>query len=581
MFIFLITLFSTIALRVMLPFFIGQFFEQVIYNQKYSQFIFYLLLIGLIGVSITALQYINTITNEYLAWTVETSVREEFFDEIQNKSMYFHNKVETGDIMALATNDARMINVMISPGFRMVVETILMFTSIIISLVLLSPILTLFILLLAPAYVYRAYRYQKSLSKASMEVQQNFGKLSAVLNDTLSGIRVVKAFNGEAQEKKKFFAQNLKLQQASSYRSKIIAYFFPLPILYLMISFAFIGGSWLALQGEMSLGVLVTYIGLLSSLQRPTNFVSFAFTIYSLGWAGSQRIIEMIEREYIEEEEGKLECENLKVPITFKNVSFRYDKDTPWILKNITFTVHPGELVAIVGPTGSGKTTLMKLLYRFYDPVEGEILAGNINIKNYTLASYRHRIGVVEQDVFLFSSTIKENIAFGKQDASMEEIIEAAKLAQAHDFIMQLDKTYETEVGERGVRLSGGQKQRIAIARAFLTNPDILIMDDSMSAVDSETEEKIGKAIETLLKGRTTFIITHRLNMLRKASKILVIKKGELVAEGTHEKLLYTSPEYRQIFAPMAEDLPPLMSEDDFNSKILPLLTAETSSHLT
>jgi ATP-binding cassette subfamily B protein len=271
------------------------------------------------------------------------------------------------------------------------------------------------------------------------------------------------------------------------------------------------------------------------------------------GFAACSRLYTALSREESEHGGEKfLEwSNNFKGRIEFKNVTFAYrneDENYQPILKNITFIIEPYQRVALVGPTGGGKTTLVKLLLRLYEPQNGAILLDGIDIRNYPLQVLRRHIGFIEQDIYLFSRTINQNIAFGKQNATQEEIINVSKLAQVDEFVQEFPEKYNTIVGERGTRLSGGEKQRVAIARAFLTDPEIIILDDSVSAVDSETEEKIGQAMENILKNRTTLIITHRLHTIRTSDKIIVLKRGKIVAEGNHDELLYSSEDYRRIF---------------------------------
>ena len=285
----------------------------------------------------------------------------------------------------------------------------------------------------------------------------------------------------------------------------------------------------------------------MSNLQFPTHISIWAFGIVKRASAGSRRLLEIMNKETEILESESPQVHDVEGHIHFDHVSFAYPGTTHSILNDVSFEVNPGETVAIVGTTGSGKTTLTKLISRLYDINKGEIKVDGINIQDYQLQSLRSQIAYIEQDLFLFSNSIAENIAFG-QEATQEEIIQAAKDAQAHDFIMELPNQYESEVGERGVQLSGGERQRIAIARAFLSNPRILILDDSTSAIDSKTEEEIQKAISQILHGRTTLIITHRLSQIRWADKILVMKQGRIIAQGNHSSLLEKSAEYRKIF---------------------------------
>jgi ATP-binding cassette subfamily B protein len=314
----------------------------------------------------------------------------------------------------------------------------------------------------------------------------------------------------------------------------------------------------------LTVGRLIAFNGVLMTLVFPTTTISFAIGMVAGGIAAARRIYTMEQRE-VAEEVGDTEYlpwpERIEGRVEFKDVSFAYDRKSSPVLRRISFIVEPGETCAIVGPTGSGKSTLTKLLLRLYPLTRGTIKIDGVDILEYRLEDLRRRIGLIEQDVFLFSTSIRNNIAFGKPSASMEEIVNMARMAQADEFIRELPEEYESVIGERGVTLSGGQKQRIAIARAFLTSPRILILDDSTSAIDSATEEKIVTAIHALLKNRTTFVITHRLSTIRSSDKVIVLKRGRIVAMGHHNDLIQVSEDYRRIFGKRM-DLPPLQSPE-------------------
>ncbi len=309
----------------------------------------------------------------------------------------------------------------------------------------------------------------------------------------------------------------------------------------------FLHALWIWQRGDLTLGGVVTYMGLFGVLRFPTFVSIFSFNLVQLGIASARRILEMVntESDLDENEEGV--TRPIQGEVQFENVSFSYNS-TP-VLKGISFTAKPGETVAIVGQTGSGKTTLTRLINRIFDADEGRVMVDGTDVRDWSLESLRSQISTIEQDIFLFSRTLAENIAFGCVDATQTAIEQAAAEAQAHDFITGFSDGYETEVGERGVTLSGGQRQRIAIARAFLTNPRILILDDSTSAIDSATEDQIQQAMRRISSQRTTFLITHRLSQIRWADRILVLRQGELVDQGTHEELLARSEPYQRIFA--------------------------------
>ena len=301
-------------------------------------------------------------------------------------------------------------------------------------------------------------------------------------------------------------------------------------------------------QGQINIGDVIGYFGILSLLGFPTFISLFAYSQISLGLAGAERILELLKTENNLDQNLKGYAKSIEGAIEFKNVEFGYESSDP-VLRNITLKIEPGQTVAIVGQTGSGKTSLVKLINRTFDVQKGAVLVDGVDVRDWYLEELRNQISIIEQDVFLFSRSIAENIAFGKQDATREEVIQAAKEAQAHEFITSFGDGYETIIGERGATLSGGQRQRLALARAFLTSPRILVLDDSTSAIDSETEDQIQKAIFRAAEGRTTLIITHRLSQIRWANQIVVMRQGEVVAVGTHEELMEKSKSYQRIFS--------------------------------
>ncbi|MHA1408686.1 MAG: ABC transporter ATP-binding protein, partial [Candidatus Heimdallarchaeaceae archaeon] len=372
------------------------------------------------------------------------------------------------------------------------------------------------------------------------QMEQN-SLLNSKLQESITGIRIIRSFVKESEEIQTFDLETEKLKDINTQRGIISAKYYAVVVTILVITFSFLWGAHEVTLGNLALDELVTYIFLVMTLTMPTWQLGWAITQLQIGMAATKRIYEMkIREEYVPERKDPIKWKGKKATIVFDNVSFSYNGESSrkQALKNITFTVPEGTTVAVIGNPGAGKTTLLKLLLRLYDPTEGSIYIDGINIRDMALYNLRAHIGVIEQEVFLFSKTIKENIAYGKPDATLEEIVEAAKLAQAHDFITSFDNGYDTVVGERGVTLSGGQKQRIAIARALLVDPSILIFDDASSAIDAETERKIQIAIANVLKNRTTFVITHRLATIKNANLIIVLRNGVLVDSGTHDELI-------------------------------------------
>lgn len=530
------------------------------------------------------------VLNEYIAHGTERDIREIFYESVQSKSMTFHDSAKVGDLMAKATFDVRIINMAVSPGIRMITQLVFSAIATLIILFYYEWRIGLVILALAPFYFITARNYSRKLKPLTEEVQTQFGNANSLLQENVSGIRVVRAFTAEEYETKRFRKEIDKLRDDIINRGKAQALYLPPLVLSIGIAIALSLSVLFIYQGTLTGGQAITINGTLIQLYNPTYMISWVLYITQMGIAGAKRILAtMKEESIIEEKPNAIELQNVKGAIEYDHVTFSYQKlfqkrkalleskqeeidieeqmpelfvtDTATKVRNtledITFKTKPGEIVAILGPTGCGKSTLTKLLARMYDVDSGRILIDGYDIRDVTLDSLRKNIGVIEQDIFLFSTTIKENIAYGVEtNISDEKIIEIAKAAQAHEFITSFKKGYETVVGERGVTLSGGQKQRIAIARAFLIDPKILILDDSASAIDAKTEEKIQQAMDRLLQSRTVFVITHRLATIKRADKIIVLRKGRIVAKGTHEELLRTSEDYRRVFGRHVE-LPP------------------------
>ncbi|MHA2407041.1 MAG: ABC transporter ATP-binding protein [Candidatus Ranarchaeia archaeon] len=557
-------------LYLMIPILIGRLIDQVLLNSlglfptpadqlnALAQYAFILLIIG---IAHGLVGYGARGANEVLAWHTERTVRAKFYQSIQGKPISFHDKARTGNIMALATNDTRMITTMISPGLNMIFELLITAFGIVLAVQFtqINVILLLVVVPFIPFYIWGVKRYSDKLAPISETFQRKFASIANAVQDNVEGVRIVRAFGGEKFERKKFTEVVTDFKNTWYVRQRAVARYFPTLVLYAAIGVSLITGIFLIDQGLLTPGELVAFNGLILTLLVPTFVISFAITMAQAGYAGAKRIHEMMFSESAEESSiersKKREVPNdLQGKIKFDNISFAYpdDPDHP-VLRNISFEIKPGEVLALVGPTGSGKSTIAKLLLRLYDLDEspknsGSITIDNANIEEFQIASLRKNIGNIDQDIFLFSKSIRDNIAFGNKDASDEEIQEAARFAQAHDFILSFKEGYKTEIGERGATLSGGQRQRIAIARTFITNPKILVLDDSTSAIDSQTEELIVNAIEKLLEDRTTIIITHRLSTIRKANKIIVLKNGQIVAKGNHQELIQTSQDYQRIY---------------------------------
>ena len=515
-----------------------------------------LLILGvlLIGDSVSALA--GSLSLETIAQRLSRDSREELYISLLGKSQTFHNRQRVGDIMARATDDVNQLNVMINPGILFICEIVLGFAVPMVYIAIVRLDLLLVPGLFAVAYILTVRRYMRVLNPVIWQQRESYGMMTAGLEESISGIEVVKASAQEQFERKKFYENARRYRDFFAQQGRVEARYLPMLFYGLALGLFFLHCMVLYGQGLLSIPSIIAVIGLMAAVRFPIFISIFAFSLVQLGRASAERILHIINAETeLDENEGGYNVP-IEGEIVFENVTFGYEDGD--VLKDISFTVKPGETVAIVGQTGSGKSTLTELINRTYDVGQGRILIDGVDVREWSMAALRSQISKIEQDVFLFSRSVAENIAFGAPEATQEQIEQAAKEAQAHDFIMSFNEGYDTKVGERGVMLSGGQRQRLALARAFLNNPRVLILDDSTSAIDSATEDEIQKAIRRAQQGRTTLLITHRLSQIRWADHILVLEDGQIIASGTHEELLRVSEPYRRIFARYDAALPPL-----------------------
>lgn len=488
-----------------------------------------------------------------LANRFSRDARDELYLSLLGKSQTFHNRQRVGDIMARANNDISTLVDMVNFGFDLILDSM---SSLIIPIVyigLINPWLLIAPMCFLITYYFALRQYTRELNPVSALRRMRFGVMNAGLAETIRGIEVVKSSAEEAQEARKFLTNARSYRDAFVKSGQIQSRYLPPLFLALALVGAFAQGIILLQNGTISIGALVAFMGLMALLRFPSFISIFTFLLVELGVAGSDRILEIMRQETELDENAGGHVGAIRGEIVFDHVTFSYG-NVP-VLRDLSFTAHPGQIVAIVGQTGAGKSTLMKLVNRTYDVESGRILVDGVDVRDWNLNALRSQISTIEQDIFLFSRSIADNIAFGMgPEVTREAIEQTAHDAQADGFIHDFAEGYETMVGERGVTLSGGQRQRLAIARALLTDPRILMLDDSTSAIDSATEDDIQRAIRRVLEGRTTLLVTHRISQIRRADEILVLQRGALVDQGTHAELLARCALYRRIFIRQAGD---------------------------
>jgi ATP-binding cassette, subfamily B, bacterial len=500
-----------------------------------------------------AFDLLARLASEVLAKRLERNARDELYVSLLGKSQTFHNRQRVGDMMARAANDIRQLSHMVTPGVDLIVDSGLQAFIPLVFIAFIDPRLLFVPTLFLVAFAFALWHYMRQLSPVSTAMREQFGNLNAGLAEAVRGVEVIKVTAQEEAERRRF------IQEATTFRNHFVrnglvqARYLPT----LLLAIAMAGALWHSLTlygaGDLSLGDVVAFMGLMGLLGFPTFISIFSYSLVQIGIVSARRILVMMtsEDELSQADDGI--SATMRGEIVFENVTFAHDDgrgNGEPVLTDVSFTVRAGETVAIVGETGSGKSTLVKLVPRIYDVNSGRILIDGVDVRDWSLDSLRSQISTIEQDIVLFSRPVAENIAFSLgQQVDREAVVRAARDAQADEFINELTDGYDTVIGERGVTLSGGQRQRLAIARALLTDPAILVLDDSTSAIDSATEDEIQQAIDRIQDGRTTLLITHRLSQIRWADKVLLMRRGEVVDVGTHDELLERSPLYRRIFA--------------------------------
>lgn len=501
------------------------------------------------------LEYIVGYYGHVLGVKMEYDMRKEMFSHVQDLPFKFFDNTKTGHIMSRMVNDLNEIAEMAHHGPEdLFISTVMIIGSFIL-LLNINVKLTLITFIVLPFMLYFAMHYNSKMRKNFRQMRESLADINGRLEDSISGIRVVKSFTNEEYEEYKFDDGNDNFKRLRTISVRYLGIFGSGVNFFSNIStlVTLVAGGYFAAKGEISYGDLAAYLIYINQFLQPVKRLANFIEQFQRGMAGFKRFTEVMEiQPDIVDKENAVEIENVNGEVQFENVAFSYDERNS-VLSGIDLKVTPGETVAIVGPSGAGKTTLCSLIPRFYEIDNGTIKVDGCDIRDITIKSLRKNIGIVQQDVFLFSGTIKENIAYGNLDANDSEILEASKAANAHDFITDLSEGYDTYIGERGVKLSGGQKQRISIARMFLKNPPILILDEATSSLDNQSESVIQKSIEILSKDRTTFIIAHRLATIKNAKRIIVLTENGIEEEGTHRSLIAKNGVYYTLYSSQFE----------------------------
>lgn len=514
--------------------------------------------IYMMGVLMLALVTIYTACHAFIDYQghfmgalMERDMRNELFDHYQKLSFKFYDEHKTGQLMTRISNDTFDLAELYHHGPEDIVISLLNFIGAFIILISINVKLALIAFLFVPVMGIYGFYFSKKMYAALRKSSDKIGDINAQVEDSLAGIRVVKSFSNEEVEKKKFADENNRFVAIRKNAYKAETYFYDglITLTQLMTITVVIFGAISIVKGSLDLADLLIFllyiVILIEPIQRLGNFIR----LYQQGITGFNRFMEILEVEPdIKDDPNAIDLTQVFGEIVFKDVSFKYKEDYEHVLKNISLKINVGEYVALVGPSGVGKTTLCSLIPRFYEVTDGEILIDGHDVKTLKAKSLRKNIGLVQQDVYLFAGTVLENIRYGKPDATEEEIILAAKQANAHDFMMTLPNGYSTDIGQRGVKLSGGQKQRLSIARVFLKNPPIIIFDEATSALDNESERAVQNSLEILIKNRTTLVIAHRLSTVRNAKRILVLTDNGIEEQGTHEELIALNGTYANLF---------------------------------
>ena len=540
--------FSNAFLAGVVPGLIGNAFEAILLmNQDTLRLVSNSILLIIASQSLrSVLQFMRNFSAEVFAQRFERDVRDELYASLLGKSMSYHDMQPVGETMARVTNDVREMNLMMNPGINMITGANMFLIMPAIYTPGIHPELIITPLLFIVSHILVQIYFIRRLHPIAQEVRATFGQMNARLAEALEGLEVVKGAAREGSEVALFEGLAERVRDRFIEQGEFEARYLSVFLFGLTVVAGLMHAASLYRAGAIAEGGVIAFLGLINLFMFPVFISLFSSSRIASGYASAERIVEVLNVQTKLDQNQLGRRKTIRGAISFENVDFSYGGEE--VLHQVSFLVEPGQTVAIVGQTGSGKSTLSKLINRIYDVSSGRILVDGVDLRDWNLQALRSQISIIEQDVFLFSRSVAENIAFGMDDVDMANIEASAKAAQAHDFISAFPAAYDTVIGQRGMTLSGGQRQRLALARAFQTDPPILILDDSTSAIDSATEDKIQRAIWSAASGRTTLLITHRLSQIRWADHIIVMRKGRIVAQGTHEQLLQTSQSYRHIF---------------------------------
>ena len=539
-----------------------------------------LVIVGvIIGLSILrgGLSYFQNYFGEAISQYVSYDLRNKLYDHVQHLSFGFHDRNHTGQVMSRAITDVENIRMFVNMGIVRTPYFMSLFVVVSIILVRMDWQLGLASIAFVPVVLVVSGIVRLRLREAWLKIQDMMADLNTILQENLTGQRVVKAFASEDFENQKYNDKSQEVSDAfiEAERLRAANNAFTLFSFQMGLAIIILFGGWRVISTDLTIGQLAAFVFYMQILAMPVRMSGFLVNAYARAASGGQRLFEILDtKSDVLERADAMELGRVEGHVRFENVSFSYEEDKP-VLNGISFEAEPGKVVALLGPPGSGKSSVANLLPRFYDVGSGRITIDGIDIRDVTLKSLRHNIGIVQQDVFLFGAGLRENIAYGREDAPIEDVMNAAKIAQMHDFISSLDGAYDTEVGERGVNLSGGQRQRMSIARAVLLDPPILVLDDSTSSVDANTEDLIRQAMEDVMKGRTTLIIAHRLSTVHRADEIMVMDKGEIVERGTHHELLALGGKYREIYELQLRPQEDVMRDIDVGNEFQPASAKE------